>query len=124
MDIRPIKTEADYRETLREIEILMTAEPGTDAGDRLDVLITLVEAYKRKHFPMDLPDAVEAIKFRMEQQGLTVDDLVPAIGQKNRVYEVLARRRPLTVRMIRAMNKEFNIPAESLLNQRISRRTA
>ena len=124
MDIRPIKTEADYRETLREIEILMTAEPGTDAGDRLDVLITLVEAYKRKHFPMDLPDAVEAIKFRMEQQGLTVDDLVPAIGQKNRVYEVLARRRPLTVRMIRAMNKEFNIPAESLLNQRISPRTA
>lgn len=66
MDIRPIKTEADYRETLREIETLMTAEPGTHAGGRLDVLVTLVEAYERKHFPMDLPDAVEDIKFRME----------------------------------------------------------
>lgn len=124
MDIRPIKTETDYHATLREVETLMTAEPETDAGDRLDVLVTLIEAYERKHFPMDLPDAVEAIKFRMEQQELTVDDLVPTIGRKNRVYEVLARRRPLTVRMIQALNKEFGIPAESLLNQRISRRTA
>jgi HTH-type transcriptional regulator / antitoxin HigA len=73
---------------------------------------------------MDLPDAVEAIKFRMEQQGLTVDDLVPVIGRKNRVYEVLARRRPLTVRMIQALNKTFNIPAESLLNQRVSQKAA
>jgi HTH-type transcriptional regulator/antitoxin HigA len=124
MDIRPIKSETDYRQTLREIEALMTAEPGTEAGDRLDVLVTLVEAYERMHFPMDLPDAVEAIKFRMEQQGLTVDDLVPAIGRKNRVYEVLARRRPLTIRMIQALNKTFNIPAESLLNQRVSRKAA
>lgn len=124
MNIRPIKSEADYRQTLGEIETLMTATPGTEAGDRLDVLVTLVEAYERAHFPMDLPDAVEAIKFRMEQQGLTVDDLVPAIGQKNRVYEVLARRRPLTVRMIRALNQTFNIPAESLLNQRVPHRTA
>lgn len=124
MDIRPIKSEADYRQTLREIETLMTAEAGTEAGDRLDVLATLVEAYERTHFPMDLPDAVEAIKFRMEQQGLTVDDLVPAIGRKNRVYEVLTRRRPLTIRMIQALNKTFNIPAESLLNQRVSRRAA
>ncbi|HDO51710.1 MAG TPA: transcriptional regulator [Rhizobiales bacterium] len=122
MDIRPIKTESDYRETLHEVETLMTAQPGTDAGDRLDVLVTLVEAYERKHFPMDLPDAVEAIKFRMEQQGLTVDDLVPAIGRKNRVYEILAGRRPLTVRMIRALVDAFDIPAESLLNQRLSRR--
>lgn len=124
MNIRPIKTEVDYRETLREIETLMSAEAGTEAGDRLDVLVTLVEAYERTHFPMDLPDAVEAIKFRMEQQGLTVEDLVPAIGRKNRVYEVLARRRPLTVRMIQALNKTFNIPAESLINQRVSRRVA
>ncbi|WP_293374695.1 transcriptional regulator [Nevskia sp.] len=124
MDIRPIKTEADYRHTLREIETLMTALAGSEAGDRLDVLVTLVEAHERTHFPMDLPDAVEAIKFRMEQQGLTVDDLVPAIGRKNRVYEVLARRRPLTLRMIQALNKTFNIPAESLLNQRVSRRAA
>jgi HTH-type transcriptional regulator / antitoxin HigA len=124
MNIRPIKTEADYHTTLREIETLMSAEAGTEAGDRLDVLATLVEAYERTHFPMDLPDAVEAIKFRMEQQGLTVDDLVPAIGRKNRVYEVLARRRPLTLRMIQALNKTFNIPAESLINQRVSRKVA
>lgn len=111
MNIRPIKTESDYRQTLREIETLMSAEAGTEAGDRLDVQATLVEAYERMHFPMDLPDAVEAINFRMEQQGLTVDDLVPAIGRKNRVYEVLARRRPLTVRMIQTLNKTFDIPA-------------
>lgn len=124
MNIRPVETEADYRETLREIETLMSADAGTEAGDRLDVLATLVEAYERTHVPMDLPDAGEAIKFRMEQQGLTVDDLIPAIGRKNRVYEVLARRRPLTMRMIRALNKSFNIPAESLINQRVSPRAA
>lgn len=117
MDIRPIKTKTDYRATLREIETLMAASPGTPEGDRLDVLVTLVEAYERQHFPMDLPDAVDAIKFRMEQQGLSVDDLVPAIGRKNRVYEVLARRRPLTLRMIKTLNADFHIPAESLLKQ-------
>lgn len=117
MDIRPIKTKADYHATLREIEKLMAARAGTPEGDRLDVLVTLVEAYERRHFPMDLPDAVDAIKFRMEQQGLTVDDLVPAIGRKNRVYEVLARRRPLTLRMIKTLSADFHIPAESLLKQ-------
>lgn len=117
MDIHPIKSNADYRATLREIETLMAAAEGTPAGDRLDVLVTLVEAWERRHFPMDLPDAVDAIKFRMEQQGLTVDDLVPAIGRKNRVYEVLARRRPLTLRMIKTLNADFHIPAESLLRQ-------
>ena len=118
MDIRPIKTDTDYREALRTIETLMTAKPQSEAGDHLDVLVTLVEAYERTHFPLDLPDAVEAIQFRMEQQGLTVDDLVPAIGRKNRVYEVLARKRPLTLRMIQALSRQFHIPAESLLNQR------
>lgn len=131
MNIRPIKTDADYREALHTIETLMTAKPHSEAGDRLDVLVTLVEAYERAHFPLDLPDAVEAIQFRMEQQGLTVDDLVPAIGRKNRVYEVLARKRPLTLRMIQALSQQFDIPAESLLNQQSrgkprnpSRRTA
>ncbi|WP_428312542.1 helix-turn-helix domain-containing protein [Hydrocarboniphaga sp.] len=124
MNIRPIKTETDYRDTLREIETLMEAQLGTEEGDRLDVLVTLVEAYERKHFPMDLPDAVEAIKFRMEQQGLTVDDLIPAIGRKNRVYEILARRRPLTVRMIQSLHEMFNIPAESLITQQAPRRAA
>lgn len=124
MNIRPIKTEADYRTTLREVEMLMSATPGTPAGDRLDVLVTLVEAYERRLFPMDLPDAVEAIKFRMEQEGLTVEDLVPAIGRKNRVYEVLARKRPLTLRMIKTLNADFHIPAESLLKQSDARHVA
>jgi len=115
MDIRPIKTEADYQATLKEIEGLMSAEADTSEGDRLDVLVTLVEAYERQHYPIDFPDPVEAIKFRMEQQGLTVDDLVPVIGRKNRVYEVLARKRPLTLRMIEGLHETFSIPAESLL---------
>ena len=115
MEIRPIKTEADYEATLKEIEGLMAAEAGSPEGDRLDVLVTLVEAYERQHYPMDFPDPVEAIKFRMEQQGLTVDDLVPVIGRKNRVYEILARKRPLTLRMIEGLHETFSIPAESLL---------
>ncbi|HQS03180.1 MAG: transcriptional regulator [Halothiobacillus sp. 24-54-40] len=115
MEIRPIKTEADYEATLREIEGLMLAAAGSPEGDRLDVLVTLVEAYERNHYPMDFPDPVEAIKFRMEQQGLTVEDLVPIIGRKNRVYEILARKRPLTLRMIEGLHETFAIPAESLL---------
>lgn len=115
MDIRPIQTEADYRAALVEIEGLMTADAGTPEGDRLDVLVTLVEAWERARYPMDFPDPVEAIRFRMEQQGLTVDDLVPIIGRKNRVYEVLARKRPLTLRMIEGLHEVLEIPAESLL---------
>lgn len=124
MDVRPIRTKADYRATLKEIESLMTAKPGTTAGDRLDILVTLVEAYERKHFPMDLPDAVDAIKFRMEQAGLTAKDLEPVIGRMNRVYEVLSRRRRLTLRMIEGLHTKFGIPAESLLKQRVSPRPA
>jgi HTH-type transcriptional regulator/antitoxin HigA len=115
MEIRPIKTEADYEATLKEIEGLMSAEPDSPQGDRLDVLVTLVEAYEREHYPIGFPDPVEAIKFRMEQQGLSVEDLVPVIGRKNRVYEVLARKRPLTLRMIEGLHDTFSIPAESLL---------
>jgi HTH-type transcriptional regulator/antitoxin HigA len=115
MEIRPIKSESDYQATLKEIEGLMSAEAGSPEGDRLDVLVTLVEAYEREHYPIDFPDPVEAIKFRMEQQGLTVDDLVPVIGRKNRVYEILARKRPLTLRMIERLHETFAIPAESLL---------
>ncbi len=115
MEIRPVKSQADYLATLKEIESLMSAEADTAEGDRLDVLVTLVEAYERDHYPIDFPDPVEAIKFRMEQQGLTVDDLVPVIGRKNRVYEILARKRPLTLRMIEGLHDTFSIPAESLL---------
>ena len=115
MNIRPIKTESDYRATLKKIESLMSAAQGSPEGDRLDVLVTLVEAYERQHYPIEFPDPVEAIRFRMEQQGLTVDDLVPIIGRKNRVYEVLARKRPLTLRMIEGLHDALAIPAESLL---------
>jgi len=115
MEIRPIKTKVDYEVALKEVETLMAAEADTPEGDRLDVLVTLIEAYERVHYPIDFPDPVEAIKFRMEQQGLTVDDLVPVIGRKNRVYEILARKRPLTLRMIEGLHEVFNIPAESLL---------
>jgi HTH-type transcriptional regulator/antitoxin HigA len=117
MDINPIRTEADYRATLWEIESLMTAGPGTAEGERLDVLVTLVEAWERKHFPLDLPDPVEAIKFAMDQRGLTVKDLEPMIGRANRVYEILSRKRPLTLRMIWKLHKELGIPAESLIKQ-------
>jgi HTH-type transcriptional regulator / antitoxin HigA len=116
MEIRPIKSESDYQATLKEIEGLMSAAAGSPEGDRLDVLVTLVEAWEREHYPIDFPDPVEAIKFRMEQQGLTVDDLVGVIGRKNRVYEVLARKRPLTLKMIERLHERLAIPAESLLS--------
>jgi HTH-type transcriptional regulator / antitoxin HigA len=124
MDIKPIRTKADYRTALREIEGLMNAQADTPQGERLDVLATLVEAYERKHFPMDLPDPVEAIRFRMEQSGLSPKDLVPMIGQLNRVYEVLGRKRPLTLRMVWRLHRELGIPAESLIKQQDVRRRA
>jgi HTH-type transcriptional regulator / antitoxin HigA len=120
MNIKPIKTKVDYRRALKAVEGLMTAKANTPDGDQLDVLVTLVEAYERTHFPMDLPDAVAAITFRMEQAGLSVKDLEPVIGRKNRVYEILARKRPLTLRMIEGLHSKFGIPAESLLRQRAS----
>lgn len=124
MNITPIRTKADYRSALKEVESLMTAKANTAEGDRLDVLATLVEAYERTHFPMDLPDAVDAIVFRMEQQGLTPKDLEPMIGRSNRVYEVLNRRRPLTLRMIEGLHRSLGIPAESLLKQRRTKKVA
>ena len=117
MDIRPIRTKDDYKAALREVSAYFDnePEPRTPEGDRFDVLLTLVEAYEAKHFPVDLPDPVEAIKFRMEQAGLTAKDLVPAIGRLNRVYEILGRKRPLTLTMIWRLHEKFGIPAESLV---------
>lgn len=115
MNIKPIKTKADYRAALKEIESLMSAKANTPEGECLDVLVTLVEAYERKHYPLDLPDPVEAIKFSMEQRGLGVKDLVPLIGPSNRVYEVLNRKRALSLRMIWRLHKQLGIPAESLI---------
>ena len=115
MNIKPIKTDADYRATLREIENLMMADPDTPEGEKLDVLTTLVEAYEARHFPMDLPDPVEALKFEMDRKGLTVKDLEPMIGKSNRVYEILNRKRSLTLNMIWKLHRKLGIPAESLI---------
>jgi HTH-type transcriptional regulator/antitoxin HigA len=115
MDAAPIKTKRDHRRALKEIEGLMDAKRGTPEGDRLDVLVALVEAWEAKHDPIDLPDPIEAIKYHMEQKGLKPRDLVPYIGSRNRVYEVLNRKRPLTLRMVWRLHKEFGIPAESLI---------
>jgi HTH-type transcriptional regulator / antitoxin HigA len=115
MDILPIKTQRDYRRVLKEIEGLMTAKRNTAEGDRLDVLVTSVEAWERKHYPLDLPDPVEAIKYHMDQTGLQPRDLIPFIGSRNRVHEVLNRRRPLTLKMIWRLHQGLGIPAESLI---------
>jgi HTH-type transcriptional regulator/antitoxin HigA len=115
MDIAPLKTRHDYRTALKEIESLMRAKRNTPDGDRLDVLVTLVEAWERKHYPLDLPDPIEAIKYHMEQNGLAPRDLIPFIGSRNRVHEVLNRRRPLTLKMIQRLHAGLRIPAESLL---------
>lgn len=115
MDIKPIKTNADYRAALREVESLMTAAPDTPEGEKLDVMVTLIEAYEAKHFPMDLPDPVEAIKFEMERNSLTARDLEPMIGKRNRVYEILNRKRPLTLKMIWKLHEGLGIPAQALI---------
>lgn len=119
MDIKPIRTQDDYQAMLREVSTLMDADPDPDTpeGDRLDILATLVQAYEQRNFPMDLPDPVEAIKFRMDQQGLKPKDLEPMIGQRNRVYEVLNRKRPLTMAMVWRLHTALGIPAESLIRQ-------
>ena len=115
VEISPIKTQRDYRRILKEIEGLMNAKRNTPEGDRLDVLVTLVEAWEAKHYPLDLPDAVEAIKHHMDQKGIAPRDLVPFIGSRNRVYEVLSRKRPLTLAMVRRLHEGLGIPAESLI---------
>lgn len=115
MEIKPIRTEQDYQATLKEIESLMMAEFGTPEGDKLDVLSTLVEVWEREHYPFEYPDPVEAIKFVMEQRSLGVKDLMPMIGQASRVYEILNRKRPLTLNMIKRLHRDLGIPAESLL---------
>jgi HTH-type transcriptional regulator/antitoxin HigA len=122
MDIRPIRTKADYKATLKEISALMEVDPapGTAEGDRLDVLVTLVQVYEARQVPIGPPDPVEAIKFRMEQGGLSVKDLEPLIGKSNRVYEVLNRKRPLTLAMIRRLHESLGIPAKVLIAETVA----
>ncbi|MDB5558604.1 MAG: transcriptional regulator helix turn helix domain [Enterovirga sp.] len=114
-EIRPIRTEADHAAAMEEVERLWGAKSGTVAGDRLDVLATLIEAYELRHHPIDPPDPIEAIRFRMEQQGLERKDLEPLIGTRNRVAEVLGRKRGLSIEMIRRLHDSLGIPAEILI---------
>lgn len=116
MQIKPIRNKEDYVEALRRIEALWGASRGTEDGDLLDVLVTLVEAYEREHFPIDLPDPIEALKFRLEQQGEDYRALIGIIGQRTRVYEVMRRDRPLSLAMIRNLHAKLRIPAEVLIH--------
>lgn len=115
VEVKPLRSEADYEAALAEIERLWGAKVGTSEGDRLDVLATLVDAYESEHFPIDQPDPIEAIKFRMEQQGLTRRDLEAMLGTRARVAEVLNRKRDLSIGMIRRLHEQLGISAEVLI---------
>ncbi len=122
MELKLIKTEADYEAALKAIERLWGAEEGSVEGDRLEVLATLVEVYEDAHFPMDLPDPIEAIKFRLEQQGLDKSALIGILGSRTRVYEVMRRDRALSLAMIRQLNQRLKIPADVLIQPVRARR--
>jgi len=114
-ELKPIRTKTDYKRALAEIGRLWGAKTGTREGDRLDILTTLIDAYETEHYPMDPPDPIEAIKFRMEQQGLSRKDLEPLIGTRTRVAEVLNRKRNLSIDMIRRLHQHLGISAEVLI---------
>jgi HTH-type transcriptional regulator/antitoxin HigA len=115
MQIRPIKTKADHRAALKEIERLMDAKPGTPAGDQLEILTTLVDRYESQHEPIEPPDPIDALRYHMESRGLTRRDLEPFLGSRARVAEVLNRRRPLTIDMIRKLHEGLGISADVLI---------
>lgn len=122
--IRPIRTKADHRWALKEVERLWEANPGTPDGDRVDILVTLIEAYEEKHFPIDPPDPIAAIEFMLDQKGLTRRDLEPAIGSRGRVSEVMTRKRPLTLPMVRELSKLLDIPTDILARAYATRSAA
>ena len=115
MDIKPIRTEADYERALRRVEELWDSVEGSTESDEVDILSTLIEAYEREHYPIDLPDPVEAIKFRLEQTGKNSRALIGIIGQRTRVYEVMKGKRPLSLNMIRNLHGKLDIPADVLI---------
>jgi HTH-type transcriptional regulator/antitoxin HigA len=119
LTLQPIRSEDDYRAALKRVEHFFDAaqepDPDSEEGAFFEALMTLVEAYERKHYPISPPDPIEAIKFRMDQNGISVKDLEPIIGKSNRVYEVLNRKRPLTLAMIRRLHSALGIPAEVLI---------
>ena len=114
-DVKPIRTAADYEAALEDVAALWGSATGTPEGDRLDVLATLIDAYEARHYPMDPPDPIEAIKFRMEQQGMTRKDLEDVIGTRTRIVEILNRKRSLSITMIRRLHDRFGISAEVLI---------
>ena len=115
MNIKPIRSDDDLRAAFKRLEPIFQAQEGTPEADEMDVLVTLIEAYEHRHFPIGPADPVEAIKFRMEQQGLTPKDLVPYIGSSGRVSEVLSRKRRLSLQMVKRLHTGLHIPYESLL---------
>jgi len=117
--IKVIKTETEYEEALKEAEILVELDPktGTEEGNRLELLTLLISNYEEYHFPLDIPNPIEAIRFRMEQQGLSQKDIIPYIGSRSKVSEVLNGKRPLSLKMIRALHRGLGIPAEVLLQE-------
>ncbi|MBV9567189.1 MAG: helix-turn-helix domain-containing protein [Hyphomicrobiales bacterium] len=123
-ELKPIRTQADYEKALAEVERLWGSKSGTPRGDRLDVLVTLIEAYEDEHYPMDPPDPIEAITFRMEQQGLSRKDLEPLIGTRTRVAEVLNRKRGLSINMIRRLHDHLGISADVLIQRSAKNKAA
>ncbi len=115
MNIKPIKTEQDYQDALNRLETIFDAKSGTSEGDELEILGLLIDDYENKHFPIDLPDPIEAIKFRMEQLGYTQNDLSKILGQKSRASEILNKKRKLSLEMIRKLNLILNIPTNVLI---------
>ncbi len=117
MKIKPIKNEADYQKSLERLEMIFDAKRGTEEGDELEILSIIIDNYESENFPIDMPDPISAISFRMEQMGLKQKDLVEMIGFKSRVSEIMNRKRKLTLEMIRKLNQQLNIPTEILIQE-------
>ena len=115
MNLKPIRTRKDYQQALDRLEVIFDAKKGTDHGDELEILGILIEQYENEHFPIDLPDPIEAIKFRMEQMGYTQTDLARVVGLKSRASEILNRKRKLSLDMIRQLHEKLNIPTDVLI---------
>ncbi|MFC5625214.1 helix-turn-helix domain-containing protein [Algoriphagus winogradskyi] len=117
MDISPIRNEEDYQNALDRLELIFDSKKGTPEGDESEILTILIENYEETHYPIDLPDPIEAIKFRMEQMGLKQKDLAEVVGLKSRVSEILNKKRKLTLEMIRNLSSKLNIPTEILVKE-------
>jgi HTH-type transcriptional regulator / antitoxin HigA len=115
MNLKPIKTKKDYQQALERLEIIFDAKRGTQQGDELEILGILIDQYEKEHFPIDLPDPIEAIKFRMDQLGYTQNDLAKVVGLKSRASEILNKKRKLSLEMIRQLHEKLNIPTDVLI---------